>query len=402
MCDVTHWYVWHDAYICEVTCLYVWRGSFICVTWLIHMCVTWLIHMYDVAHCDMTHSYVWRGMTHSYVWRGVTWLIHMYDVAHSYVWHDSFWSATWLFFDVRHHPFICVNTCANNNLAYTCTQHTHTHTHAKSSLHSLEHICVYNRCQTCTGIWAQHTATHRNTHTKTISHSPEHVHVCNICRMCSGNWAQHTATHRNTPQHTATHHSTPQHTHHSNFAQSRARSRLCNTPQHTAGVLLCVVPKFLSIFCIHCTTHCNTLQHTATHCNTLQHTATHCNTLQHTHQKNFAQSWARPWHLLRSAHSRPTAPAPAPRVARAACPHTCTRVTRMLHICNTHTTSGACGLATYLYMCYTYVTGTLHVYYLYVTRRSAPAPLVARAACPHICICGTHMLQVRYTYITHM
>jgi len=32
MCDMTHSYVWHDA--------------FICVTWLIHM-------------CDMTHSYVW-------------------------------------------------------------------------------------------------------------------------------------------------------------------------------------------------------------------------------------------------------------------------------------------------------------------------------------------------------
>jgi len=49
MCDMTHWYVWHD--------------SLICVTWLIHMtlwhvwhdpliCVTWLIHI-----CDMTHSH---------------------------------------------------------------------------------------------------------------------------------------------------------------------------------------------------------------------------------------------------------------------------------------------------------------------------------------------------------
>ena len=35
LCDMTHWYVWHD--------------SFICVTWLIHI-------------CDMTHWYVWCHM----------------------------------------------------------------------------------------------------------------------------------------------------------------------------------------------------------------------------------------------------------------------------------------------------------------------------------------------------
>ena len=384
MYDVAHSYVWHDSFICA------WHDSFICMTWLI---VTWLIHMYDVA-----------------------WLIHMYDV----VWHDSFICMTWLIhmcdmthFEVRHDSFLMwgithsyVWTRAPTTTLHIRAHNIHTHIHTPNHLCTVSSTSVYiidaKHAQEFGHNTLQHTATHTPKQSRTVLSMFMYVIYAECAQEIEPSTLQHTATHRNTPQHTTTHHNTPQHTHHSNFAQSRARSRLCNTPQHTAGVLLCVVPKFLSIFCIHCTTHCNTLQHTATHCNTLQHTATHCNTLQHTHQKNFAQSWARPWHLLRSAHSRPTAPAPAPRVARAACPHTCTRVTRMLHICNTHTTSGACGLATYLYMCYTYVTHMLHVYYLYVTRRSAPAPLVARAACPHICICGTHMLQVRYTYITHM
>jgi len=52
MCDITHWFVWHD--------------SFVCVTWLIYM-------------CDMTHLYVWHdshvneschtGRAHAGQWR---------------------------------------------------------------------------------------------------------------------------------------------------------------------------------------------------------------------------------------------------------------------------------------------------------------------------------------------
>ena len=86
MCDMTHWYVWHD--------------SFLCVTWLIHM-------------CDMTHSYVWHD---SFIC--VTWLIHMCDMTHSYVWHDSFICAAYVWYDsfiyvtwlinVWPDPFICV------------------------------------------------------------------------------------------------------------------------------------------------------------------------------------------------------------------------------------------------------------------------------------------------------
>ena len=43
------------------------------------MCVTWRIHM-----CDMTHSYVWHV-----AFICVTWRIYVCDMTHSYVWHDA-------------------------------------------------------------------------------------------------------------------------------------------------------------------------------------------------------------------------------------------------------------------------------------------------------------------------
>jgi len=80
MCDMTHSYVWHDA--------------FICVTWRIHM-------------CDMTHSYVWHDSR-----KRVTTLIHMCDMTHSYVWHDSFICVTCLNYirDMTHSHMIWLFT----------------------------------------------------------------------------------------------------------------------------------------------------------------------------------------------------------------------------------------------------------------------------------------------------
>jgi len=99
--DMTHAYVWHDAFISLTRfiqvrdmprlyvrhdSLYVWHDSFICVTWLIHM-------------RDMTHSYKWHDLfmcdiTHSYEWYDsficVSSLIHMCDMTHSYELYDSF------------------------------------------------------------------------------------------------------------------------------------------------------------------------------------------------------------------------------------------------------------------------------------------------------------------------
>ena len=245
---------------------------------------------------------------------------------------------------------------------------------------------------------------------------------------------------------------------------------LCRAPQHT-------------------TTHCNTLQRTATHYNTLQHTvfstsvtlphtATRCNTLQHTHPSNFTQSWARPWNLLlwriwaqRTATTQRNTPqhtathcntlqhtqytatytpkklrtvlstSVTPSSLGAFTPNSSgacitsgacgvptylymcytyvTRITRKLLIFNTLigacTSRGACGLPTYLYMCYTYITRydtrTLHICneallrhlcmcYTYVTRRWSRA-----RRCWDTCICVTHMLHIMIhthcTYVTH-
>ena len=123
MCDMTHWYVWHDSLtlsaspwtsdvtdyaMVSMTFLYVWHDSFMCVTCLIHMCdmthsyvwhdsftcVTWLIHMSDITH---PRSLPVLGLVLSWNTHGiydlftrVTWLIHTCDMTHPYMWHDSF------------------------------------------------------------------------------------------------------------------------------------------------------------------------------------------------------------------------------------------------------------------------------------------------------------------------
>jgi len=99
ICDMTHSYVWHDAFVCD----------------------TWLIRV-----CDMTHSYVWhdsfvrvilhgawevdayvwhdsfiRVMTHSHIrWTGLT----HWD-PYVCVWHDASICTQWF---LRHDSFMCV------------------------------------------------------------------------------------------------------------------------------------------------------------------------------------------------------------------------------------------------------------------------------------------------------
>jgi len=81
MCDMTHSYVWHDAFTretsllhrCNVTHSQVQHDSFTGATWLIH----------DII-CDMTHFCFWL----------VTWLIMTHSWHHFFfldLWHDSLW-----------------------------------------------------------------------------------------------------------------------------------------------------------------------------------------------------------------------------------------------------------------------------------------------------------------------
>ena len=188
----------------------------------------------------------------------------------------------------------------------------------------------------------------------------------------------------------------------------------------------------------HNATHRNTLQHTATHRNSLQPTATHRNTQAlhslelicypcsegkcthtqrhthiciyvymciciYTHQKKLRTVLSTS--VTPSSLGAFTPNSSGACITSGACGvptylYMCytyvTRITRKLLIFNTLigacTSRGACGLPTYLYMCYTYITR-------YDTRTL------------HICntsyICVTHIqvsrvTYVYYTYVTHM
>jgi len=70
MCD---WYVWHDTLIRDMAHGHVWYGSLICVTWRIDMwhdlliCVTWLTHAWDALlyHYEWVMSHTWLShVTH--------------------------------------------------------------------------------------------------------------------------------------------------------------------------------------------------------------------------------------------------------------------------------------------------------------------------------------------------
>ena len=101
MCDMTHWYLWHDSLMsvswlidtCDMTHSYMWHDSFIYVTWLIHkcvmtrvMCVTSLMHTCDMTHLHLRHDWLTLVTAVTYVWHDsfiyVSWLIHIRDMTH--------------------------------------------------------------------------------------------------------------------------------------------------------------------------------------------------------------------------------------------------------------------------------------------------------------------------------
>ena len=95
ICDVTCWYVSHDAFIC-VTRLTVFMSGMTHVHVMSFYTHAFIAHMRDETHvhddtlkclvdmCDVTRWYVWH-----YVLIYGTWLIHVCDMTHKYVWWDS-------------------------------------------------------------------------------------------------------------------------------------------------------------------------------------------------------------------------------------------------------------------------------------------------------------------------
>jgi len=82
MCDMTHWYVWHNSLVCAT-----WLISSMCAD---EICVPWLIATCDMTHsmCVMTHWYhphiwIWHDLYHPYVLWSVT--LSKHD-SHSYMW----------------------------------------------------------------------------------------------------------------------------------------------------------------------------------------------------------------------------------------------------------------------------------------------------------------------------
>ena len=149
MCDLTHWYVWHDA--------------FIFATWLIHMC--------DMTHSCMTLAYVWQ--THSYVWHDsliwVTWRIHTCDMKHLLIWHDSFTCVTWLIHTCdMTHLHVCHDSC------HTCDK-LMSHVCHDSPAH-VEHANDWPHMNTC-DMTLQNLSTTRLTHAHMHATQSVYIHT---------------------------------------------------------------------------------------------------------------------------------------------------------------------------------------------------------------------------------
>jgi len=83
ICDVTHSYVWHDAFKCLTGLVYMCDAIYSCVTglWRIHSVSShaWAHASRRIHTCDMNHSYAWRDLGYDSFICG-TWLIHMWDM----------------------------------------------------------------------------------------------------------------------------------------------------------------------------------------------------------------------------------------------------------------------------------------------------------------------------------
>jgi len=201
MCDMTHWYVWHDSYesqdtvyVCTTTRSHVSCDGVVshmhesCVRSLSEWCkCSWLFHIfvtneaYDAFTCDTTHSYatnIWTSPSHMFP--------HLVSGLSAKL------GSQWL------------------NIEGLMTK-------GFSRMNAPHHICIRH------GDCVRVSCLSDSVDTVYIYIDTIYVYICiyiyRLLHMWRCDlWLQHTATHCDTLQHTATH---------------------CNTLQHTAKLFIC-------------------------------------------------------------------------------------------------------------------------------------------------------------------
>jgi len=228
--------VWHDSSGCVISGIYIY---FFFLTH-IDVCVTWLIWM-----CDIWHFFVWHDV---FICVDVVFVTHLISdtvttrsrtvccstLQHTAT-HCNTLQHTAPHYNTLQHISDIVTICL---CTVCCSTLQHTSTHCNTLQHTAPH------CTTSVTLWRfvyaqyvaarcntlQHTATHCNILQRTATHCNtsvtlrRFVHAQCVAAHC--NTLQHTATHCNTLQYTTTHYNKLQHT-----------ATHCNTLQHVSDIV---------------------------------------------------------------------------------------------------------------------------------------------------------------------
>jgi len=200
MCDMTHLYMWHDAFICA-TCLIhecdrthspVWQDSLICVIWLIHMCDMAPVHVWQFSFICVTwliRTNVWHDSfirvansheSHDLLLTRLTWLIHTHDTGlHTCdmtqwrVWYDFVTCVTWLIHMLA--------PCSTKGDLYSMKKPLHSIKRAffliKKALHSIKRANLLLKVRHTDIHTLTHTFTYIYIHTRTYTHTQVCIYV---------------------------------------------------------------------------------------------------------------------------------------------------------------------------------------------------------------------------------
>jgi len=153
MCDMTHFYAWHDSCVCQ-TCLihmctmthsYIFYDSFKCVPWLIHMC--------DVPRWKFCNPHVCiciknKTRTHSeiYLDENTFWDILGWDVWSKHVWLKKNPKTEMKPIRVNIYIYMCIlgwDVLWKRDSIWKQLSHTRTHIYIYSCIHIYTYIYIY-------------------------------------------------------------------------------------------------------------------------------------------------------------------------------------------------------------------------------------------------------------------